>query len=220
LNDEEERIMTTSELSRRFFLAALGGGALTGAAGCIPDMPVTRLPGASAQLGFGLWAGVPGAKFGDRVDRTVGVRRIVGPRTWTHPVTGQRMTVYVRTKQESSGTKTSYYTLRPDGTALARVLDKRPGAADRYFTGDAFVPVGPWRSGMAKSYAMAQHSSGKATQFTVTIRVTKATFTHKGRSGSMEYIWTERNQSGRKTKELRYVYSPGIGMADVKNLMK
>jgi hypothetical protein len=36
----------------------------------------------------------------------------------------------------------------------------------------------------------------------------------------MEYIWTERTQSGRKTKQLRYIYSPSIGLADVDNLMK
>ena len=212
--------MTTPHLSRRFFITALAGGAVTAVAGCVPDMPVIQLPGASAQLGFGLWAGVPGAKFGDRIDRTVGARRIQGPRRWTHPVTGQRMTIYVRTKREKSGTKTSYYTLRPDGTALARVLDKRPGAANRYFTGDGFVPVGPWRSGMTKSYKMAQHMGGKTTRFTVTIRVTRVSFTYKGRPGSMEYIWTERTQSGRKTKQLRYIYSPGIGLADVDNLMK
>lgn len=217
--------MTPPTLSRRLFVAALAGGALTAVAGCVPNMPVIQMPviqspGASAQLGFGLWAGVPGAKFGDRINRTVDVRRIVGPRSWTHPVTGQRMTVYVRTKWEKSGTKTSYYTLRPDGTALARVLDRRPGAADRYFTGDAFFPVGPWRSGMSRSYDMAQHVGGKATRYRVTITVTKSSFTHKGRPGSMEYIWTERNQSGRKTKELRYIYSPGIGLADVDNLMK
>jgi len=212
--------MTTPALNRRLFVASLAGGALTAATGCVPDMPVIQTPGAVAQLGFGLWAGVPGAKFGDRVDRTVDVRRIAGPLTWTHPVTGQSMTVYARTKWEKSGTKTSYYTLRRDGTALARVLDRRPGAADRYFTDDAFFPVGPWRSGVSRSYTMSEHSGGKATRYQVTLTVTKAAFTHKGHSGSMEYIWTERNHSGRKTKELRYVYSPGIGLADVKNLMK
>ena len=212
--------MTTPTLSRRFFLNAVAAGAITAGAGCVQNVPTLPVSRASAQLGFGLWAGVPGARFGDRVDRTVGVRRIAGPQSWTHPVTGQRLTVYVRTKREQSGTKTSYYTLRPDGTALARVFDKRPGRSDRYFTGDAFMPVGLWRSGMSKSYEMAQHAGGKTTRHTVTIRGTKASFTHRGRPGAMEYIWTEKTPSGRTTKQLRYIYSPGMGLVDVKNLLK
>lgn len=189
-------------------------------AGCIPDLPVTRTPGASDKLDFGLWAGVPGAKFGDRIDRSVGIRRIRGPRRWTHPITGRSLSVYVRTKRERSGTKTGYYTLRSDGTALARVFDKRPGRSVRYYTDDAFMPIGRWRDGMTKSYRMAQHFDGKTKRYTVSIRVTKASFTHNGIPGSMEYIWTERNSSGRKTNELRNIYSPGIGLVDAVSLMK
>jgi len=181
---------------------------------------MTLSPDASDKIGFGLWAGVRGAKFGDPVDRTVGIRRIRGPRVWTHPITGRRLKVYVRTKRERSGTKTSYYTMRADGTALARVYDRRPGRSDRYFTDDAFMPMGPWWNGKTKSYRMAQHFDGKTRPYTVSIRVTRASFTHKGIPGSMEYVWTERTSKGRKTKALRYVYSPGRGLVVAENLMK
>jgi len=212
--------MTRPQITRRLFLATAAGGALILAAGCVPDMPVMRAPGGAANLGFGLWAGVPGARFGDRVDRAVGPRRIRGPRRWTHPITRQNMTIYVRTKRDSSGTKTAYYTMRPDGTALARVFDSRPGRPDRYFTGDAFVPMGPWRSGMVKRYDMSEYAKGRPTRYTVSIRVTRAAFTHKGVAGSMEYVWTQKTPSGRKTAELRYIHSPGIGFVDIDNLMK
>lgn len=212
--------MTTPNLTRRFFVTAAAGTALTAIAGCVPDMPVTRMPGFSANLGFGLWAGVPGAKFGDKVNRSVGPRRIRGPRRWTHPITGKPMTIYVRTKREKSGTKTSYYTLRSDGTALARVFDSRPGRPDSYFVNDAFMPVGPWRSGMSKTYTVTEYTRGKPKRYGVSLRVTKAAFTHKGIAGSMEYVWTQTKGSGTRTKQLRYIYSPGIGMVDVINLMK
>lgn len=212
--------MTTHTLTRRLFMAAASASAVTAVAGCIPDLPVSLSMGPDATLGFGLWAGVPGAKFGDRIDRTRNVRRIRGPRVWTHPVTGKRLQVYVRTKWEPSGTKTSYYTMRSDGTALARVFDSRPGRADRYFTDDAFMPIGPWRNGMTKSYRMAEHSKGKATRYVVSIRVVQAAFTYNGRPGSMEYVWTQRTASGSKAKQLRYIYSPGIGLVVTENLMK
>jgi hypothetical protein len=222
---EKDPIMTTERfspphLTRRFVLTTAAAGAVTALAGCVPDMPVSLSPSSAANLEFGLWAGVPGARFGQAVNRAVGPRRIRGPRQWTHPITGKRLTIYVRTKWERTGTKTSYYTLRADGTALARVFDKRPGKPDRYFTDDAFMPVGPWRSGMTKSYRMTEHSRGKARRYTVSIQVTRSSFTHKGHPGSMEYIWTQREASGTKTAQLRYVYSPGLGLVDVKNLMK
>lgn len=212
--------MQSLPLTRRLFMTAAAGTALTALAGCIPDMPVTRLPGLSDGIDFGLWAGVRGAKFGDRIDRSVGIRRIRGPRNWTHPITGKRLKVYVRTKREKSGTKTSYYTMRADGTALARVYDSRPGSAVRYFTDDAFMPMGSWLPGIGRSYRMAQHSRGKTTRYTVSIRVTQTSFTYKGIPGSMEYVWTERTDSGRKSKQLRYIYSPGAGLVDTVNLMK
>lgn len=212
--------MTQSQITRRLFMAAAAGGALALGAGCVPQMPVARAPGGAADLGFDLWAGVPGARFGDRVDRTVGPRRIRGPRRWTHPITRQTMTIYVRTKRETSGTKTAYYTMRSDGTALGRVFDSRPGRPDRYFVDDALVPMGPWRDGMARSYAVTEHADGRPVRSTVTIRVTRASFTHRGVPGSMEYVWTRKNASGRKTAELRYIYSPGIGFVDIDNLMK
>lgn len=212
--------MTQSQITRRLFITTAAGGALALTAGCIPDMPVARAPGGAANLGFGLWAGVPGAEFGDSVNHAVGPRRIKGPRTWTHPITRQPMTVYVRTKQEPSGTKTAYYTLRPDGTALARVFDSRPGRPDRYFVDDAFMPTGPWRSGMTKRYMMTVHSNGKPSRYPVSIEVTQASFTHKGVPGSMEYVWTQKTPSGRTIAQLRTIYSPGIGFVDIVNLMK
>jgi hypothetical protein len=216
---EKEPIMTTNHLTRRLFMAT-AATAVSAIAGCVPDLPVTLPAGSEAKLGFGLWAGVPGAKFGDQIDRVSGIRRIRGPRIWTHPVTRKRLTVYVRTKKERSGTKTSYYTMRSDGTALARVFDSRPGQPDRYFTNDAFMPIGLWRSGMTKSYRMEEHSGGKVTRHSVSIRVTQASFTYKGRPASMEYIWTQRNASGSRTKQLRYVYSPGIGLVVTDNLLR
>ncbi|PKQ13013.1 MAG: hypothetical protein CVT70_06210 [Alphaproteobacteria bacterium HGW-Alphaproteobacteria-1] len=118
---------STSHLTRRFFLTTAAASAVTAVAGCMPDIPVTLSPGSAANLEFGLWAGVPGARFGQAVNRAVGPRRIRAPRSWTHPITGKRLTIHVRTKWERTGTKASSYAMRADGTGLARVFDSRPG---------------------------------------------------------------------------------------------
>ena len=74
--------------SRRAILSgslAATGLILAGCAAPAPeraDAPVTRV------IPFALWAGAPGATFGDPVDVTVGSRTIRGPFDWRHPVTG------------------------------------------------------------------------------------------------------------------------------------
>jgi hypothetical protein len=168
--------------------------------------------------GFDLWSGVPGSTFGDRINKTVGSRRIHGPHSWRHPVTGETITIYIRENRERNGTRIQYLTMNADGTALARVFDRRPGqASDRVFTGDAFVPMGQWRAGMQRGYSMTQYQGGKTQRFRLSIRMLRTGFTFEGRAGSMEYDWIAQNGAGRTVFHERYVYSPGLGFADFDN---
>ncbi len=119
---------STSHLTRRFFLTTAVASAVTAVAGCMPDIPATLSPGSAANLEFGFSAaGLPGARFGPAGNRAQDPRRIRAPRSWTHPITGKRLTIHVRTKWERTGTKASSYAMRADGTGLARVFDSRPG---------------------------------------------------------------------------------------------
>ncbi|MFB9150491.1 hypothetical protein [Roseovarius ramblicola] len=211
--------MTSENFTRRAFITTAAGGAAALISGCGMTAPVSRARGGPVNIGFGLWTGVPGVTFGDRVDNVEGIRRISGPRTWTHPVTGRPMTVYVRTKQEDAGPKIGYYTLRADGSALSRVYDSRPDRSDRFFLDDALMPQGIWQGGVTKTYSMTAYAEGKATKYNVSIRVTKPSFSYKGRAGSMEYIWSQTTMGGREVRKLRYTYSPGIGFVDIDNLM-
>jgi hypothetical protein len=215
--------MTHPTLTRR---AALRGLTASSAAlflgGCTTGL--TALPGIETvtrnarQIGFDLWSGVPGTRFGDRVDKTVGSRRVYGPRTWRHPVTGESMQIYIRENRERNGVRIRYLTLNSDGTALSRVFDRRPGQAnDRYFINDAFVPIGPWSDGTRRSFAMTQVQAGQAAEFRLLLIMRRTNFVFEGRGGSMEYDWIARTPSGKTVFHERYVYSPGLGFADFDN---
>ncbi len=170
------------------------------------------------QIGFELWSGVPGSTFGERIDKTVGSRRISGPRNWRHPVTGETLPIYIRENRERRGVRIQYLTMNNDGTALARVFDRRPGQThDRYFINDAFVPMGRWRDGTRRSYTMTQVQAGRSERFALSIRMLRSDFVFEGRAGSMEYDWIASSPAGRTIFHERFVYSPGLGFADFDN---
>lgn len=209
--------MPSFQLTRRTMLM---GGAGSAAAvllgGCTTGIPTTQ-----RDIGFDLWSGVPGATFGTQVDKTVGSRRIRGPRSWRHPVTGETLRIYTRENRERNGVKIQYFTMRPDGTALARVFDRRPGQAqDRYFVEDAFVPMGTWGDGATSRYSMTQVQGGRSTAFRITLTMLRANFTYENRPNSMEYDWILRTPSGSTVFHERYVFSPGVGFMDFDNRLR
>jgi hypothetical protein len=116
--------MSRTILTRRTALRGLTGGSLALAlGGCTTALTDVTAALQSAggtdrerQIGFDLWSGVPGSRFGDRIDKRVGSRRIVGPRTWRHPITGESLTVDVRENRErDGGVRIRYLTMNDDG---------------------------------------------------------------------------------------------------------
>ncbi|MEE4188724.1 MAG: hypothetical protein V2I76_09805 [Roseobacter sp.] len=215
--------MTHSILTRRDALRGLAGGATTVfLGGCAATFPGDPGAGGTArtarQIGFDLWSGVPGSAFGDTVNKSVGSRRVFGPRSWRHPVTGETLQVYVRENREQNGVRIRYLTMNSDGTALSRVFDRRPGQEnDRYFVNDAFVPMGSWADGTRRNYNMTQVQAGQSETFGLSMIMRRADFVFEGRAGSMEYDWIARASSGRTVFHERFVYSPGLGFADFDN---
>ena len=219
--------MSQSTLIRRAALSTLARGSVALALGAsaiaLPEPAAAQqLVAATAgrgRIGFDLWSGVPGTQFGDRIDRTVGSRRIHGPYSWRHPVTGETVTIYIRDNRErNGGLRTSYLTMKGDGTALSRVFDRRTGQThDRFFVDDAFVPMGPWQAGTRRRYTMTQVQAGRSERFQLTLRMLRTGFEFEGRRGSIEYDWIARTLSGQTVFHQRFVYSPGIGFADFDN---
>ena len=207
-----------ARLSRRSLLLSAGAISAFALSGCMaPDSGLFLSD--HAEIGFDLWSGVPGARFGDAVDVRHGSRRIQGPFDWTHPVTGETMAVYARRNRERNGEKVQYLTLREDGSALSRVFDSRPGTGERTFVGDAFFPMGVWLIGKRRRYSMTEHVGPVASTFTVQLRVRNSDMTFEGVRDSVQYDWLARNTIGTKVFHERYVYSPGLGLADFDNRM-
>jgi hypothetical protein len=211
----------TMTLTRRGLL--IGGLALT-AAGCAAPQPSgaprpSRAPGLpEAVIGFDMWVGQPGVSFGDSVDVMQGSRRIHGPIDWRHPVTGERLKVYARVNRDRAGERLQYFTMRPDGAALARVYDRRPGAAERTFVGDAFFPVGLWRRGESREFRMVEHSGGGVeTPLRVTLTVIDPSREFRDVPGSMRYDWIARDPAGAVLFHERFDYSPGVGFVRFDN---
>lgn len=219
--------MTHSIITRRAALRSLAGGpaaalALGSFLSALPAPPsgaqVLNADASKGAIGFDLWSGVPGSGFGDRIDKTVGSRRVSGPHSWRHPVTGKTLTIYIRENRDSNGVRIRYLTMNADGTALSRVFDRRPGQTqDRIFTGDAFVPMGPWQAGTRRTYSMTQYKGNKSKRFRLSIRMLRTNFVFEERAGSMEYDWIAQDTWGRTVFHERYVYSPSLGFADFDN---
>lgn len=200
----------TTDTTRR---AVLGGGlglVLAGVAGCASAPE----PDAAAELrviDLGLWAGSPGARFGDPVEVVDGSRLIRGPFAWTHPVTGERLQVYERLNREPEGDKRQLFRLNSDGAALGRVFDSRPGQSDRVFVGDAFFPLGPWAPGERRSWRITEHQDGEARPRVATIRIRRLSYDYRGVPESLKYDWILTDPAGRKLFDERFIYSPGEG---------
>ena len=208
-----------STFTRRSLLVGGFTLATAGYAAAQTNPSTARRPAgrAEAHIGFGMWLGRPEVTFGENVDVTRGSRRIHGPLSWQHPITGERLTIYVRVNRERDGERVQYLTMRPDGVALARVYDSRPGRTDRVFVGDAFFPLGLWRRGESRAFQMTEYADGPASQRRLTLTVIDPSREFRGVPGSMRYDWIARNRVGGVVFHERFDYSPGIGFVRFDN---
>lgn len=188
--------------------------AATGASLILP--PTMAEAAGSRNLRFGLWTGKRWSRFGNRIDVRSKSRHIQGPYSWPHPVTGEKLTIYIRDNHDKKGKRTQYFTLREDGTALARVFDRRPGRPDRVFVGDAFMPQGQWSAGQSRNYTMQEYSGRSKKTYQLTLQVLDPARTYRGVRNSMRYEWIAK--SGRKVVyHERFDYSPGVGFVRFDN---
>mgnify|MGYP000112021010 CR=1 FL=1 len=199
-----------SPLGRLFLIApvviALGACAA-------PRGPDTRV------IGLDLWTGdvaIAGVTL-PQVRAAHGSRTITGPQAWTHPKTGQALQVYERRNPETDGVKIQYFVRRPDGQALGRVFDSRPGRADRHFVNDAFFPLGTWARGESRTFQAIEYTEAGPQTRLITIKIRRLDFTFRDVPHSLRYDWIMTDTNGGVIYNERYVYSPGVGFAAFDN---
>ena len=173
-------------------------------------------------IGLDLWSGeasVAGQAL-PRLNVVQGSRTISGPAVWTHGKTGQVLQVYERRNVESDGLKSQLFTVRPDGQALGRVFDTRPGRADRSFESDAFFPLGTWSRGESRDFQVVEYTEQGPQTRIATIKVRRLDFTFRDVPHSLRYDWILKDANGTVLYNERYVYSPGVGFAAFDNRLK
>jgi hypothetical protein len=198
------------DVSRR---AVLGGGLAALLAAGAP----ARAAGTPRTLGFGLWAGDEAADPARPARIVLGTVAVSGPRDWLHPVTGETLRVWERRNAEPKGDKVQLLALRPDGAALARVFDSRPGRPDRSFAGDAFFPLGPWSEDEERSFVLTEHTEGRETLYRATLRIVKLSHTYRDVPESLRYDWVLADAGGKTVFHERFDYSPGRGLVRFQN---
>lgn len=148
-----------------------------------------------------------------KIDVTNGSRTIRGPMDWRHPATGQTIKVYERRNREKDGSeKIQLFTIRPDGAALARVFDRRPGQPDRVFVDDAFFPLGTWRDGEKRTFEMTEYTGKKGTKRRVMLEMKDVNFTYQGHANSTRFDWVQTAMNGETLFHERFTYSPDAGL--------
>lgn len=190
-------------------------------------VPLVALLGACAmqrepdtrEIGLDLWTGDPtiaGVAL-PQIRATHGTRTLSGPRSWVHPDTGEPMQIYERSNVETEGVKTQYFVRRPDGQALGRVYDARPGRADRTFVNDAFFPLGTWGRGESRTFQSLEYTEAGPQTRIITIKIRRLDFTFRDVPHSLRYDWIMSDANGNVIYNERYVYSPGVGFAAFDN---
>lgn len=173
-----------------------------------------------------LWAGAPldsvvsDSDILPTVDTLTGNRQnrtISGPTIWTHPETGETLWVYERTNFRSDGVKRQLFAMRPDGEALARVFDARPGQANRTFSGDAFFPLGTWRQGEERSFRMVEFTAEGPKERIATIEIREIDYTYRDVPHSLKFDWILTDAEGNVVYHENYIYSPDRSMVRFRN---
>jgi hypothetical protein len=134
-----------------------------------------------------------------------GGKRIGGPMPWTPPGGGEPIQVYERVNRG----KRQLFALAPDGTGLGRVHDSR---YPRYCPGEVKFPLGYWRQGEVRDYALTC-AGGRAPR-TLRVTIEAIDFTYATVPHSLRFHWL-MDQGRRAGTDMRYIYSPRLGLVHV-----
>jgi hypothetical protein len=147
----------------------------------------------------------PGGTFSESVDHG---SVWVGPRPWTHPKTGETMTVYDRSRGGRYNAAEQIFAVRHDLTAIGRVADSRFGiiACDQ----EAKYPLGLWRQGETRSFEYTCWYGDRPRTQVTTLTIREIDFEQDGRAHCLKVEWVLRAKSEDRTIDHRvYVFAPG-----------
>jgi hypothetical protein len=153
----------------------------------------------------------PSGRFGELVQ---GGSIWVGPKQWTHPKTGEVLTVYDRTRGGRNAAD-QVFAVRKDKTAIGRVSDNRFGieACDQ----EGKYPLGVWRQGEKRSFEYTCWYGGKANTRVTTLTIQEIDFDFGGFKHAMQVDWVLRDKaSGRELDHRIYTFAPGKGVVNLR----
>lgn len=139
----------------------------------------------------------------------------VGPRKWTHPVTGARLQVYDRSR---TGVQ-QIFAVRDDQAAIGRVADSRNDI--RACDGEGKFPLGLWRQGESRTfeytcwYGRALHPRAKV----ATINILRIDYDCSGSRHCLAIEWLYRNRDRQCLLDRHvYVFAPERSMISERRL--
>jgi hypothetical protein len=131
---------------------------------------------------------------------------------WTHPNTGETISVYERTNQEKSGIKVEYFSMNETKSGLGRVYDSRTELGARTFTGGLKFPLGTWKQGETRKFTEKRYGDARIETRIEWITITKLDFTYSGTPHCLEFEWLYRDGGGKTLDHQTYAYCPEQAM--------
>ncbi|MBL6653044.1 MAG: hypothetical protein ISP49_15720 [Reyranella sp.] len=139
----------------------------------------------------------------------------VGPRTWTHPKTGEALSVYDRSRTGRGMVTDQIFAVRKDQTAIGRVADNRYGitACDQ----EAKYPLGLWRRGESRTYEYTCWYGEQVRAKLATITIRDLDFDYGGFRHALRVEWVLRDKGGSGVIDQRvYTFAPGKGVVHLR----
>ena len=180
--------------------------------------PVTGIRFIPLQLIIGgVWNGertitYPVGTFGELVEHG---SIWVGPRAWTHPKTGEGLTVYDRSRGGHGMVTDQIFAVRRDRTAIGRVADNRFGitACDQ----EAKYPLGPWTQGETRSFEYICWYGDRSRTKITTLTIRDIDFNYGGFKHALRLEWVLRDKDdGRELDHRFYTFAPGKGLVHLR----
>lgn len=165
----------------------------------------------------GVWDGertitYPSGTFAELVDHG---SIWVGPRTWTHPRTGEVLVVYDRSRGGRGMVTDQIFAVRKDQTAIGRVADNRFGitACDQ----EAKYPLGLWRQGETRSFEYTCWYGEQPRSRITTLTIRDIDFNDGGFKHALRLEWLLRDKDdGRELDHRFYTFAPGKGLVHLR----
>jgi hypothetical protein len=139
----------------------------------------------------------------------------VGPKTWSHPKTGETLRVYDRSRKGHGMLTEQVFAVRRDETAIGRVADNRFGitACDQ----EGKYPLGVWHSDETRTFEYTCWYGDQAHAKVSTITIRDLDFDYGGFRHALRIEWILRDKGDSRAIDHRfYTFAPGKGVVHLR----